>query len=79
MTGRELIIYILQNGLEDKPVFNKGTFIGYMTMEQAAEKMDVGLNTVYTLMTLGKIGYVRIGEEYLVFAGDVLVEKNKNE
>lgn len=50
MTGRELIIYILKNGLEDEPVFKDGKFIGFITAFEAAEKMNVGSATVYTLL-----------------------------
>lgn len=46
MTGRELIIYILKNGLEDEPVFKDGKFIGFMTLDEAAAKMNVGKATV---------------------------------
>ena len=47
MTGRELIVYILENHLEDKPVFEKGKFIGFMTVGDVAVKENVGLATVY--------------------------------
>ena len=55
MTGRELIMYILDNGLENEPIFKNGTFIGFMTVTQAAEKMDVGLATVFAWHTMGKV------------------------
>lgn len=55
MTGRELILYILENGLEDEPVFKNGTFVGFMTVTQAAEKMDVGLATIFAWHTMGKL------------------------
>lgn len=46
MTGRELIVYILENGLEDEPVFDNGKFIGFVTAEQAAVKKHVGVATI---------------------------------
>lgn len=55
MTGRELIMYILENGLENEPVFKNGTFVGFMTVTQAAEKMDVGLATIFAWNTMGKM------------------------
>lgn len=55
MTGRELILYILENGLEDELVFKNGTFVGFMTVTQAAEKMDVGLATIFAWNTMGKL------------------------
>ena len=47
MTGRDLIVYILANKLEDEPVFENGQFIGFMTAGEAAAKMNVGVATIY--------------------------------
>lgn len=46
MTGRDLIIYILANGLENEPVFKNDKFVGFMTAGEAAEKMNVGVATI---------------------------------
>lgn len=35
MTGRDLILYILMNNLEDEPVFEEGKFIGFVTDVEA--------------------------------------------
>lgn len=61
MTGRELIVYILQNKLEDEPIFKNNSFIGFMTVEEAAIKANVGVATICAWMFLGKIPYVKIG------------------
>lgn len=53
MTGRDLIIYILKNGLEDKPVFKDGKFIGFVTTEEAAVKKQVGQATILAWVDLG--------------------------
>ena len=55
MTGRELIIYILENSLEDEPVFKNGKFIGFITPEEVAVKTDVGAATVYAWINQGRI------------------------
>lgn len=55
MTGRELIIYILENKLEDEPVFKDGKFIGFLTAGEAAARMNVGVATVYTWIHQGRI------------------------
>lgn len=52
MTGRDLIVYILENHLEDKPIFENGNFIGFITLEEAAVKMGVGTATVKALVDL---------------------------
>ena len=38
MTGRDLIIYILENGLEDKEVLDGGKILGFETLYGLAEK-----------------------------------------
>ena len=53
MTGRDLIIYILKNGLEDKPVFEDGKFIGFVTAEEAGLKKQVGPATIQAWADLG--------------------------
>lgn len=53
MTGRELIVYILTNGLEDKQVFENGRFVGFATVEEAAVKKQVGVATIHSWMQLG--------------------------
>ena len=55
MTGRELIIYILENGLEDEPVFENGRFIGFLTLGEAAQKLGYGIETVKAMVELGLI------------------------
>lgn len=60
MTGRELIIYILQNNLEDVQIIENGKLIGFMTIEEAAEKFDVGTATVKTWISTGLLKSVRI-------------------
>lgn len=46
MTGRELIIFILENGLEDEVFFEAGKLPGLMTVEEAAAKYHVGPATM---------------------------------
>lgn len=46
MTGRDLILYILENDLEDELVFDDSKFIGFMTAEEAAVKFGVGIATI---------------------------------
>lgn len=46
MTGRDLIVYILANHLEDEPIFKDGKFIGTLGIEEAAAKLDAGNATL---------------------------------
>ena len=61
MTGRDLIVYILQNGLEDKPVFEDGRLLGFMTEIEAAICFDVGCATVQVWADNGYLDSIRIG------------------
>ena len=63
MTGRDLIIYILENNLEDEQIFKDGKFLGYLTIEEMALKYKVGIETVKLWYELGFISGIKIGEE----------------
>lgn len=66
MTGRELIIYILANGLEDKPIFENGELIGFMTIEEAAVKFEVGVATVRVWINEGLLYGIKIGSDVFI-------------
>ena len=68
MTGRELIIYIMANHLEDKPVFEDGRLLGFMTATEAAAHFKVGLATIYMWAGMDAIPNVRIGDDLYIFA-----------
>lgn len=70
MTGKELILYILQNNLEDTVVLKDGIFIGFMTEEEAAAKFDVGVATIRAWYQCKMIKGTQIGD-YLYFLKDV--------
>lgn len=71
MTGRDLIVYILENHLEDAPVVDgNGVFIGFMSEEEAAVKFDVGVETIKAWYVLGKLNGVKIGDR-LYFLNNV--------
>ena len=53
MTGRDLIIYILEHHLEDEELFKDGKIPGLMTYEEAAVKFNVGTCTIRTWVTQG--------------------------
>lgn len=61
MTGRDLIIYILSNGLEDKPIFEDGSVLGFLTVTEAAQKFEVGTATVTLWCSFGMLDHIRIG------------------
>ena len=69
MTGRDLIVYILQNGLEDEPIFKEdGTITGFLTVGQAAEKANVGTATIYAWIEQKQINYILVGHRIFIQA-----------
>lgn len=66
MTGRDLIVYILSNGLEDEPIINNGKLIGYMTIGEAAVKLNIGFATIFTLLSQNRIDATQMGSEWFV-------------
>lgn len=69
MTGRELIVYILQNGLEDEPmgpVITDDGILGFMTVAEVAEKYNVGTATVYAWIVSESVNTICMdGEVYI--------------
>ena len=77
MTGRDLILYILTNGLEDKPIYEDGKILGFLTATEAAEKFNVGLATIKVWVNDGFLDGIRIGEElYIPANADLKGVKN---
>ena len=75
MTGRELIVYIMQNHLEDEPIYKNGTFIGLLTVHQAAVKMGVGPATITALVESGNLNAVKLYENLLLIPGEDICKK----
>ena len=76
MTGRELILYILENNLEDEPVIKDDKIMGFLTSLEAAAKFNVGVGTVDAWANLGYIDSVRFMDELLIPANTKVKEKN---
>lgn len=66
MTGRELIMYILQNGLEDENIFENNKLIAHLTVEEFAVKYGVGRATVYAWIWERRIEPLLIGTRYYI-------------
>ena len=79
MTGRELIIYILANGLEDEPIYEDGKILGFITATEAAEKFNVGLATIKVWINEGTLDGIRIGEELYIPANADLKATNNSQ
>ena len=70
MTGKELILYILQNNLENTIVLEDCFFIGFMTEEEAAVKFGVGTATIRAWYHCRMLSGTKIGDA-LYFRKDV--------
>lgn len=68
MTGRDLIVYILTNGLENEPIVKDGSFIGFMTVEKYAVEKEVGVETVLAWIKLNTIKSVEVGNTTYILA-----------
>ena len=66
MTGRELIIFILENHLEEVSIFDGDTLPGLMTLDEAAVKWHSGRNPLKALFEMGKISGVIIDEKIYI-------------
>ena len=78
MTGRELIMYILANGLEDEPVYKNGKFIGFVTPAEVASKNNVGFATVYAWIHQGRLDNISVQEGIYIPANYVTPLKKKS-
>lgn len=72
MTGRELIIYILENNLEDENIVKDGIFMGLITVQKAAVKFDTGEATIRAWYDCGILNGVKINNEIFIFSNSKL-------
>lgn len=66
MTGRDLIVYILENKLEDRPVFDNGELLGFVSVAEAAERCGVGIGTVCVWISQDLIYGIKVNGEIYV-------------
>lgn len=71
MTGRDLIIYILENHLEDVEIFNDETKPFLVPLDKAAVKLGCGLAGVKALLSIGKIKGIRLNGKYYIFSTEI--------
>lgn len=66
MTGRDLILYILQNNLENEEVFKDGRLVGFMSIPECAVKFGVGIETIKIWVKMGVLKGYKIGDEFYI-------------
>ena len=67
MTGRELILYILENRLEDEIVFKENAVLDLLTAEQVASKFNVGVETVKMWYSYRMLKGIKVGNSIFFF------------
>ena len=70
MTGRDLIVYILNNNLENEEIFKDGVLLGLLDENEIAVKFGVGVATVEAWYDLGMIKGIKIGDS-IFFLNDM--------
>lgn len=75
MTGKDLIVYILQNNLENEMIFQDGAFIGFLNEEEVAAKFKVGLETIRVWQSRGMLKGFTFGDS-VYFRKDVSDPRN---
>lgn len=74
INGKDLILYILNNNLENEPVFKDGRFLGFLTLTEFAKTRDVGEETVRAWLDLGYVdGLIIYDEVYIPHNADVKI------
>ena len=68
MTGRELIIYILENKLEDVEIPIQVPEV--VTIEEAAKELDVGTSTIKGYCTLRTLDWIGIPDRQFILKND---------
>ncbi len=76
MTGKDLIIYILANDLEDRPIIEDGKPIGFLTIIEAAEQMNVGIATIRAWIKKDWMDHAVIGDTVYIPANFKLSLEN---
>lgn len=71
MTGRDLILYILNNKLENTEVNNDdGRVLDFITVEEAAAKFNVTTTTIMAWINLGTLRYIEFGKNNYMILND---------
>lgn len=63
MTGRDLILYILENNLENEVVIKDGIFVWLMDETEAAVKFGVGVAQIKAWYVCGMLSGTKIGDQ----------------
>ena len=71
MTGKELIIYILEQGLENEVVIKDGEFNGLWTINEEAVKLGCGRASIPVMVKMGLIEGIEVEDRLYVSPASV--------
>lgn len=71
MTGRDLIIYILKNNLENEPILKDGQFIGFITVEAAANILGIGTASVRALVARNVLKGITVNDIMYIYGESI--------
>lgn len=75
MTGRDLILYILENNLENESVYKDGKLLGFISVEEYAVQKCVGIATVLVWIDEKRLPCIRIANKIFIPANCKLTAK----
>lgn len=81
MTGREMIVYILDNNLLDTEIQANGFTLGYISVDDAAIALDMGEASVRALARNGELDLLNTtvdGELYCLYVSEKSVKEYAN-
>lgn len=79
MTGRELIMWILVNKLEDSELLKDGEVYGFTSIEKAAAELEFGPASVQAMMLAEGMSPHIIGDKMYISIQDMMTLMSKKE
>lgn len=67
MTGKELIVYILENDLVNEEMIKDGIPIWLMSVGEAAYKFNVGVFTINTWANMDQIEHEIVNDQLYIY------------
>lgn len=62
ITGKDLLIYIIENDLLDEPICQHGRLLGFYTESDAAVAFGVGKATIRLWIERGDLNAIKVGD-----------------
>lgn len=73
------MLYILANDLENELVFDHGRFVGFLTVDEVALKMNIGIAAVCAMIEREMLDHIYVGDTLFVPVNQPLERIQSNE